>query len=148
MHEYVELHRRLEGRLPPLRETQSAEEIKARQHALAESIRQARPNAAQGDIFTPPVAAYFRRIIHADVKQTGTTIVGEAAPEKPDVHPRANVEYPGDQPLSSVPPILLSQLPALPEELEYRFVGKHLLLLDRKALLIVDYLPNAGPANP
>jgi len=145
VHEYVKMHQRIEDQLPPVRETKSAEEIKAREHALAESIRQARPNAAQGDIFTPTVVAYFRQVIRADVKETGTEAVGAAAPEKPEVPLRVNQEYPGGQPLSTVPPILLSRLPSLPEEMEYRFVGQHLFLLDREALLIVDYLPNAGP---
>jgi len=146
VHHYVEVHRRLEKELPPV-QTKSADEIKGRQHALAESIRQARPNAEPGDIFTPPVVAYFRRAINADVKETGTAAAAVTASEKPDVGLRVNREYPGDQPLSTVPPILLSRLPALPEEVEYRFVGPHLLLLDRNAQLIVDYLPNAGPPN-
>ena len=38
---------------------------------------------------------------------------------------------------------LLASLPPLPEEIEYRFVGKHLILRDAKANLIIDYIPNA-----
>jgi len=33
----------------------------------------------------------------------------------------------------------------LPEDLEYRFVGKHLILYDAKAGLVVDFIPNAIP---
>ena len=31
------------------------------------------------------------------------------------------------------------------QDLEYRFVGKHLLLLDSRAHFVVDYVPNAIP---
>jgi hypothetical protein len=145
--QYVELHRRLERLQPPLRETANADEITARRHAFADALRRARPNAVPGEFFTPTVAPYFRRIIKADVKTTGTPVVGAAAPEKPAVALRVNDAYPDREPLSSVPPLLLSQLPPLPEELEYRFVVQHLLLLDRQANLIVDFLPDASPAS-
>ena len=38
-----------------------------------------------------------------------------------------------------VPANLLLNLPTLPEPLEYRIIGQHLLLLDTAADLIVDY---------
>ena len=34
-------------------------------------------------------------------------------------------------------------LPKLPEDVQYRFVGKHLLLYDAKANLIIDFMLNA-----
>jgi hypothetical protein len=37
--------------------------------------------------------------------------------------------------------MLLDVLPRLPEELEYRFVGRDLILRDVKANLIVDFIP-------
>jgi hypothetical protein len=40
-------------------------------------------------------------------------------------------------------PLMIAALPPLPEELEYRFVGRDLVLLDVHAGLIVDILPNA-----
>jgi hypothetical protein len=45
--------------------------------------------------------------------------------------------------LSTMPPSLLLNLPKLPEGLEYRFVGRNLILYDSKANLIVDILRNA-----
>jgi len=41
-----------------------------------------------------------------------------------------------------MPTNLLLTLPPLPEPLEYRVVGQHLLLLDTKADLVVDYILN------
>lgn len=52
----------------------------------------------------------------------------------------ANAPYPEGAPLSMVPPDLLAKLPKLPEPLEYRFVGGHLILHDAEASLVVDFL--------
>ena len=48
-------------------------------------------------------------------------------------------------PLSTVPPQVLEGLPKLPEELEYRFVGERLILLDPHAHIIVDYMERVFP---
>ena len=56
-----------------------------------------------------------------------------------------NHKYPPSVPLQSTPPTLLVNLPQLPPGLEYRVVGHHLVLMDSKANLIVDYIPNAIP---
>ena len=46
---------------------------------------------------------------------------------------KVNQPYPKAEPLSTVPPDVLKALPVLPEDLEYRFVGKHLILYDARA---------------
>ena len=56
-----------------------------------------------------------------------------------------NADYPMDQPVQSMPPSLLQQLPQLPRGLEYRFVGRTLIMRDVEANLIVDYLNEALP---
>jgi hypothetical protein len=43
-----------------------------------------------------------------------------------------------------MPPTLLAVLPELPKGLEYRLIGKTLILYDADASLIVDFIPNAG----
>jgi hypothetical protein len=58
---------------------------------------------------------------------------------------KINVKYPEKEPLSTVPPNVLLSLPKVPEELEYRFVGKYLILRDARANIIVDFIPNAIP---
>jgi hypothetical protein len=45
------------------------------------------------------------------------------------------------------PAVILEALPPLPEELQYRFVGPTLVLLDVHADLVVDILPNALPVD-
>jgi hypothetical protein len=47
--------------------------------------------------------------------------------------------------LSTVPPNVLETLPMLPQAIEYRFVGQHLLLRDTRANRIIDYMLNAIP---
>jgi len=44
-----------------------------------------------------------------------------------------------------VPPPVLLKMPQLPKELEYRFVGKNLVLLDSVANILVDFIPQAVP---
>jgi hypothetical protein len=56
-----------------------------------------------------------------------------------------NAAYPKDQPVQSMPPSLLKELPQLPRELEYRVVGRTLILRDTEANLIVDYVKEALP---
>ena len=56
-----------------------------------------------------------------------------------------NQRYPDEVPLSTMPPELLEELPKLPEELEYRFVGDRLIVMDVHAHLIVDFMPQALP---
>ena len=56
-----------------------------------------------------------------------------------------NESYPEAMPLQTTPPSLLLNLPKLPPELEYRVVGRELVLRDVKANLVVDFIPNALP---
>ena len=44
-----------------------------------------------------------------------------------------------------MPPNILAAMPALPKDIEYRFIEKHLILRDARANLIIDYVPNAIP---
>jgi hypothetical protein len=52
---------------------------------------------------------------------------------------KVNARYPADAPLPTVPPNLLANLPQLPEDLEYRIIGRDLILRDVHANLIVDF---------
>ncbi len=53
-----------------------------------------------------------------------------------------NAKYPDNAPVPTVPATLLLNLPTLPEPLQYKIIGKHLLLLDEEADVIVDYALN------
>lgn len=58
---------------------------------------------------------------------------------------RINYPYPQSKEYTEMPPKLLLQLPQLPKELRYRFVGTNMLLVDRENNLIIDYMINALP---
>ena len=128
-------------------------EIKAKQEALANTIRATRKNAKPGDIFTPAIAAEFRRLLHPEVKGRHAGEVKEELKEdfgeegdegKPKPVPlKVNAKYPEGNPLPTVPANLLAALPTLPEDVEYRIINKNLILRDVDANIIVDFIPNA-----
>ena len=61
----------------------------------------------------------------------------------PAVALRVNMPWPEHISFGFVPSQLLSALPALPAELQYRIIGRSLVLWDHHANLIVDFLPGA-----
>lgn len=146
--DYAVMHRRLAQGLPRLDATASPEAVYAREVAFEKLIAGERRAKAPGDLFVPPIQPLIRRV--ATQLLTGPdgpvllgTITEESTERRRGV--RINARYPDDIPLSSVPAQLLSALPALPEELEYRFVGRDLILLDTKARLIADLMPGVLP---
>ena len=146
---YDELRKDLQKKAPPLKKTDDPGEIQLAERALGQQIRAARTNAKQGDIFTPATAAMFRRLLQQTVKgedgAENKAIIKDDAPAPKEVPFKVNGDYPEKAPLSTVPPDVLKTLPQLPENLQYRFVGKHVILYDVRGNLIVDYMLNAIP---
>ncbi len=142
---YMELHRRLEKQAPALKAKSEPEEIKASQDALATAIRAERKTAKQGDVFTPEIAALFRRLMYPELKgPDGADTKKAIKDDAPAAVPlKVNTIYPDTAPLPTVPPNLLASVPQLPKDLEYRIVGRHLILRDVHANLIVDFIANA-----
>ncbi len=58
---------------------------------------------------------------------------------------KVNERYPDTVPLSTVPPQVLQGLPNLADEMEFRFIGNTLILMDVHAHIIADFIPNAFP---
>jgi hypothetical protein len=56
-----------------------------------------------------------------------------------------NSRYPDVVPLTTIPPQVLQTLPELTEDLEYRFVGDWLILLDTHAHIVSDFIEDALP---
>ncbi len=143
---YVQLHRTLENGLPPLEPTANVERVLARRTALVNAIRTARNRSKPGEIFVPSVQNYFRALIATSLKSRPVEEAQAILSEVPRAAAvRVNSEYPESAALATIPPELLSQLPPLPPELEYRFLGKALILRDADANLVVDYVENAIP---
>jgi len=142
---YVTLRAKVDGGAPPLRETKDPAKIQAAQKALAALIRNARATAKQGDIFSPAIEKAFRSLLKGEATADGAKPKSASPEENPQVELKVNSEYPSDEPHTSVSPTVLEALPVLPkgEDLEYRFVRKHLILVDTRANLIVDFVFNA-----
>ena len=145
---YLALHRRLELGVPPEVVTADPEALFVSKNALAREIRRERASAPQGEIFTPAVAGYLRVVIADALSRGGIDdflAIVEEDQEDDDVRliPTVNGDYPAGASISFVAPCLLAALPPLPEELEYRFLGRDLILWDLHAGLIVDFVPHA-----
>ena len=143
---YEKLHKEAEKSLPKLKKKDKAEAIAARQEALVNKIRELRSNARQGDIFTPGAAEAITRTIKAvfagpESREVRKTI--QAGEPLKGFEVQVNQRYPDNMPFTTVPPTLLRKLPELPDEVVYRILGPSLLLIDRKANMIVDFIPNA-----
>ena len=146
---YVKMQKNLEASLPTLKPTKDAAKIVEHQHALAGKIAEARRNARQGDIFTHEVTERFRKIIRGEFQgpegRLARRTIRQDYPSKVITRLHVNDVFPEGIPLTTTPPTLLLKLPELPQELAYRFVGRDLTLIDTKARLIVDLIPNAIP---
>jgi hypothetical protein len=147
---YAALRHRLEKPLPPLEPTTDMEALYARQALLAAAIKAARPEARQGDIFTPAVGERLREVVLEALEgvDVADLLLDLYAEDDVPCQFRARVhdEYP-DWASHAMPAILLVQLPPLPDAIEYRLIGRDLILLDLRAGLIIDVLPRAIPST-
>ena len=138
---YVELRNSLEKGLPDLTVTDDPGEIWRAQHALANRIRVARAGARQGDIFTSTISAEFRNVL---LVETTADMLAAIMDENPgDLSRRINRAYPTGKPLATMPAGILAVLPRLPDDLQYRFLGRALILIDTRTNLILDRMPCA-----
>lgn len=145
--EYEKIHKAAAAKVPALKPTASPEKLVERQKMLAAHIRAARPHARQGNIFTPAIAAEFRRLIDQAMQGSRATRIESSLQRGEPVKIPVAVDraYPAMVPVQNTPPSLLSNLPKLPPELEFRIVGHELVLHDIDSNLVVDYIPNAIP---
>ena len=143
---YVELQRDLAKDSPPIKETKNPADITAAQDVLAAKIQAARKDARPGEIFTPQIRAKFRQLMYPELKgQDGRDAKEQLKEDEPpaSIPLKVNSRYPTGASLPTMPTNILTSLPPLPEDLEYRIIGKHLILRDVDANIIVDFVPNA-----
>jgi hypothetical protein len=119
---YLELHRLLEDPMSSLTLCADPEQTARAREAHRKAIVEARVTTPRGDVFTPRVATYIRRQLQLAMHQAQTT--------------NADMKE-----------IALQRLPELPNELEYRFVDRDLVLLDTEMDLVVDVLQDALPVE-
>lgn len=145
--EYLDLHTRLERSLPSLPTEATPEQIDKNQRALEKLAREARPGAKPGDIFTTEARPVIKRLLAAVFGgPDGGALKASIFDENPaGITVTVNGRYPDAVPLSSVPPQVLQTLPKLGEDMEYRFIGNRLILLDVHAHVIADFIDDVFP---
>jgi hypothetical protein len=129
-----------------LTETSDPAKISAREKALGDALIKARPSARPGDFFILEYQPYLARMIRQDFAKRSLADRKALIQELPKgVKIGINQVYPTTLPLATFPPKLLRVLPELPPELEYRIVGRDLVLRDVKGNVIVDIMPGVFP---
>ena len=145
--DYIDLHTKLERSLPSLPTDATPQQIDKHQRAFEVLMRNARATAKPGDIFTPEARPVILRLLATvfggpDGRQLKSSIMDENPVGRKVT---VNGRYPDNVPLSTIPPQVLQTLPKLSEDMEYRFVGDRLILLDTHAHVIADFIDNALP---
>ena len=145
--DYVQMHQRLEATLPALPKETNPTVIDKHERALEKLIRTERKNARPGDILTSAARRALRqRLAQVFTGGKGAQLKATILDENPGpIALTVNSRYPDQVPLSTVPPQVLSALPPLPDELEYRFIGERMILLDVHSHTIADYMENVFP---
>jgi len=92
-------------------------------------------------MFTPAISAEFKKTLIVEMKAGTCAAIMDDNPG--ELSNQINGDYPEGKPLSTVPPNILAVLPRLPDDIQYRFLGRHLILLDLRANVILDRIPYA-----
>jgi len=138
---YSELRRRLESQLPAVTVTDDVRQLRRARRSLAQAIRSARPGAVQGEFFTPAISAQVRLALAPLMDDAMCAVIMD---DNPGGFTHAiDGAYPDGKAFATMPGILLARLPELPADIQFRFIGRHLILYDVRANTIVDRMPDA-----
>ena len=138
--DYSALRSRMEIGLPPLVVTDNADEIERFERHLAERIRHAR-GSRRYQVFVPAMEGQVKRLLRTKADTGTVALILDDGPSEFDVD--VNDTYSKKRSLATMPTNLLLLLPDLPPDMEYRFVGRHLILRDVRANMIIDEIPYA-----
>jgi hypothetical protein len=138
---YLALRDKLQASLPRPIAQGTLADVSAARRTLAAHLRAARERAKQGDLFTPAIATEIKKSLRPAIDAHTWKVIMDDNPG--EVPSQVNDEYREGSPLATMPPNVLAALPRLPQDMEYRFVERHLILLDTRALLVVDRIPYA-----
>ena len=145
---YMVVREQAEHAVPLLRTSATSKEILTASAALASEIRARRSGAQAGELFTFDVRRTFRKQIARVITQHQILVADLLADIQTEVlansAPVVNERFPW-QLCAELPPRLLAALPVLPDELQYRLLGRDLVLFDLDASLVVDIFPEAIP---
>lgn len=144
---YITLRRSIRGEVAGPVMNSTGSQVTNSSDALAAAVRRARKNAAVGSIFNRPISAIIKRRIADTVRSAELVPVLAGIDDEGKVGPtpQLHLRLPVSAQIATMPPSLLSVLPPLPKELEYRIMGRHLVLRDVDASIIIDYIPRIVP---
>ncbi len=145
--DYLDQRKKVKSKLPALSKDATPEQIDAYQKSFVEALRGMRAGTKQGYIFNREFVAYLRPLIKTEFPPREKAQIRETILEADTkgVPVRVNYPYPETKELTQIPPTMLMKLPVLPKEVKYRYVGRHMLLVDTDNGLIVDYMLDALP---
>jgi hypothetical protein len=145
--DYASLHRRLEEPIGSIRLGMSVDAINRHIQLLATAIRVERADAQAGAFFTAALATELRARVQRALDEHGYTAADVLAHGRVPgvdyarVRLQVNDTFPWVLGVAMLPGVI-DALPALPPELQYRIVGRELVLIDVHAMVIVDILTN------
>src|SRR5262249_30740813 len=94
----------------------------------------------------------IKRSISATFEGPGAVAVRDALEEQndPALYKGAARRVAMNRPIAAplIPALLITDLPPLPKEVEYRFLNRTLVLTDAEATCVLDYIPTALPEPP
>lgn len=129
----------------------SEEAIRLRQRTLADAIQtKVRPAAREGDILSPEVADLIRRQLAAAFGGPKADLIRDGLQDQNEGLKAGAVPLAVNQVVvvPRIPPVLLETLPELPQQVEFAFSGRTLILRDVDAEVIVDVIRQAFPDSP
>ena len=144
---YLQMRKGLERKLEPLSTTPSPAELTSRQASLAEAMRLSRRGARPGDLVPAGATEFIRQTVRQYLTRQTAPERDAVLKDVPDGTPVINARFPPQAAMPTTPPLLLRGLPPLPDNLQYRFYGTHVAIVDGDLDIIVDYVADALPPH-
>jgi hypothetical protein len=130
----------------------SDEAVRLRQRTLADAIQtKIRPDARQGDVLTRATADVIRQQLAAAFTGPNAALIRSTLQDQNEGRAAESVALAINQVAATVPrvpPTLLDALPQMPQQLEFAFSGRTLILRDVDADIVVDFMTQAFPELP
>ena len=127
------------------------EAVRLRQRTLAEAIQTTvRPTAQQGDVLSPTVADLIRRQLATAFGGPKADLIRDGLKDQNEGLQAESIALTINRTVAvpRVPPVLLETLPQLPQQVEFAFSGRTLILRDVDADTLVDFMLQAFPDSP
>jgi hypothetical protein len=147
VNDYAALHQKVDSMLKEPSQDGQPEAVVEHQREFAKLMQKERQYAKPGDIVTKPMRNVMRRLLASVFRGPGGRDIKGSILDTytGNVNLRVNQPYPDNLPYSTVPLAILQGLPALPDALQYRFLGPRLLLIDPHGRLVADIVEKVFP---